>query len=437
LAGFGILALRLGEFDPVLYRGGFAAVAMASAVVIAVAVHPASGLGRALAWRPLLWVGTRSYAIYLWHWPVFMLTRPGLDIALTGWRNLVVRLVITAALAEASWRLVEQPFRRGLVLPTGPPRLLAGVAMATVTALLGALLVSAPAPRPPELLARALQSASDVSPPTSVPPRGSLTPETAVATPAPAQAPAAVAPPAPNPASPKPSLAKRPAAPRAPRAVAPTTARLPPPPPPEGAVLAVGDSVMATARDALDSASGGKAVIDAAVGRHVDAGLDVLQRYRDAGDLARVSAVVLHLGSNGPMTDRHFERLAQLVEGVPRVVVVNVRVPRRWEEQSNNSIRDGMPGHQSMRLADWYGASSEKGVLSSDGVHPTPSGAKVYARLIVEQLQPDSEPTASTTPPPDEPPPSTEPSTTTTEPSPTPTTTTTTTTGPRPESPAS
>ena len=109
-----LLNLRLDEFTPVLYRGGFALVAVTTAALIAVAVHPrARLLSAALSWKPLCWVGTRSYGIYLWHWPVFMLTRPQLDVVLGGASLLALRLVLTAVLAELSYRFVETPIRRG------------------------------------------------------------------------------------------------------------------------------------------------------------------------------------------------------------------------------------------------------------------------------------------------------------------------------------
>ena len=82
--------------------------------MIAVTVHPAADLGRyILGLKPMRWIGERSYGIYLWHWPVFMVTRPGARHRLTGTPNLILRLAVTVALAELSFRYVEQPIRQG------------------------------------------------------------------------------------------------------------------------------------------------------------------------------------------------------------------------------------------------------------------------------------------------------------------------------------
>jgi peptidoglycan/LPS O-acetylase OafA/YrhL len=122
-----LLAVAFFEFDqsgyfagndrlgPVLYRGGFLAVSVLSAVAIAAVVHPGARLLRAaMSSKPLVWVGLRSYGLYLWHWPVFMVTTPQ-DVPLDGPALFVVRLIITVVLTEVSYRFVELPIRGGAI----------------------------------------------------------------------------------------------------------------------------------------------------------------------------------------------------------------------------------------------------------------------------------------------------------------------------------
>ncbi len=117
LLGLGFLLHDNGSFSsagriPFLYDGGFLVVAALAALVVGSAGHPASRLGRLLGSPPLRWLGDRSYAIYLWHWPVCVLTRPGQDIPVTGWANTALRVAIVIALAETSYWLIERPIRR-------------------------------------------------------------------------------------------------------------------------------------------------------------------------------------------------------------------------------------------------------------------------------------------------------------------------------------
>ena len=96
LAGAAVLIAMLTwqDYDPWVYRGGIAVVSIATAVLVAAIAHPASRAGRWLGVAPLLWIGRRSYGIYLWHWPVMALTRPGLDVDASPW--LVVPLQFAA-----------------------------------------------------------------------------------------------------------------------------------------------------------------------------------------------------------------------------------------------------------------------------------------------------------------------------------------------------
>ncbi|KKC05328.1 acyltransferase family protein, partial [Mycobacterium nebraskense] len=87
-------------------------VAIASvAVVAAVALEQRGAVARILAAPPLVWLGTISYGVYLWHWPIFLV----LNGERTGWTGLplfAARCGATVALAAASWWLIEQPIRR-------------------------------------------------------------------------------------------------------------------------------------------------------------------------------------------------------------------------------------------------------------------------------------------------------------------------------------
>src|SRR6266542_6885038 len=177
LAGLIYLHVELDQYRAFLYHGGFALVSVSTAVVIAVAVHPSAHLGRLLGLPPLRWLGTRSYAVYLWHWPVFMLTRPGLDVSIDGWELLGLRLGITLLLAEISYRLVERPVRAGALGRAwrtfrdgqGVRRWSSGArwaaplgAAAASASVIAAFAIAADSPAPPEYLS--LESVRIMSP---------------------------------------------------------------------------------------------------------------------------------------------------------------------------------------------------------------------------------------------------------------------------------
>jgi peptidoglycan/LPS O-acetylase OafA/YrhL len=118
LVTIALLVFYTNQYSAFLYRGGMVILALATVLVVASASHPASRLGVALGCRPLRWAGVRSYAIYLWHYPVIVLTTPG-DTALgtvsqgTDLPRLALQVGATLVLADLSWRFVETPVRNG------------------------------------------------------------------------------------------------------------------------------------------------------------------------------------------------------------------------------------------------------------------------------------------------------------------------------------
>ena len=120
LGALGLLAIALmiwqtDQYSSFLYRGGFVLLSLATVLALAALAHPACRLGPILGWRPLRWVGVRSYGIYLWHFPIVVLTTPG-GVA-NGEEPLREALQVVAifAIAALSWRYVEEPIRHGVL----------------------------------------------------------------------------------------------------------------------------------------------------------------------------------------------------------------------------------------------------------------------------------------------------------------------------------
>jgi peptidoglycan/LPS O-acetylase OafA/YrhL len=113
LGGLGIAIATVDHEAGGLYRGGFLLVGLATLSVLAACVHPTGNpVVRLLSAWPLRWVGVISYGLYLWHWPVFLFLTPD-RTGIGGTPLLIVRLVVSIALAWACWHLVEQPIRHG------------------------------------------------------------------------------------------------------------------------------------------------------------------------------------------------------------------------------------------------------------------------------------------------------------------------------------
>ena len=384
LWGLWLCLSRVDQFDPRLYRGGFLGAAVLAAVAIVIAAHPRSWVARGLGCRPLVWLGRRSYAVYLWFWPVFMLTRPHSDVPLRGTPLLALRIAITLALATASYRWVEQPIREGALgrawadirsglarrarPSTTATRWALGSAVAVVV-VSTAVLVGHPVPAPPFAVPAAASASAAATPVASVATAiiATTTTTAAVAVAAPIESSTSL-----------PVVAAEATPAEAVAEPAPPPPPPPPGPPPGVRVTAIGESVMIVAQPAMEAEG---IYVDAVIGRQFDDSLAVAHSLRDGSSLGEI--VVVHLGNNGPVTEGQFDELMDTLSVVRRVVVVNVKVPRPWEEHNNNLFASAVPRFANAVLVDWHAVGdSHPDAFVDDGVHMTHDGVQLYMDLL-------------------------------------------------------
>jgi peptidoglycan/LPS O-acetylase OafA/YrhL/lysophospholipase L1-like esterase len=111
LAVFAVMVWRTSEYSAFLYRGGLVLLSFATVLMVAAASSPASRFGKILGCRPLRWLGVRSYGLYLWHYPIIVLTTPADGRDTLG--RAAVQVAASIGCAALSWRYLEEPIRRG------------------------------------------------------------------------------------------------------------------------------------------------------------------------------------------------------------------------------------------------------------------------------------------------------------------------------------
>ncbi|MGH9088055.1 MAG: acyltransferase family protein [Acidimicrobiales bacterium] len=361
LAGILVLYWQTGQYDAFVYQGGMVMLSVCTALLILVCVHPGARLARVLGVGPLRWTGERSYGMYLWQVPVIVLTTP--QGANGNALRDVLQLGAIFALSALSWHFVEQPVRRGALGPVWahvrarvlrrdwkdlrPDRrgwlVTGGVATGGLLCLLG--------------LTGAIPAATTTT--------------TAVKS---------ILPPAHHHAAP-PSTTTSP-----PHVVGTTVTTAPPPPPTGQGVTAIGDSIMVDAAPYLQQSLSG-IVVDAKVGQQLYQLLGQVQQLKSEGDIG--TRLILELGTNGYYSPTQLESLLNALGPMKQIVLVNTRETRPWEQGVNQTIAQVAHSYPNTTMVDWYDASANyPQYFEPDGVHLDGTGAKYYASLVVQALDP-------------------------------------------------
>ena len=331
----GIIAtfLLIDETKPTLYKIAFPLAGLFGASIIMSVVHPASRFAPILQNPIFVWIGQRSYAMYLWHWIIFQVTRPSVDLAGQMWALYALRILIVFALADISLRYVEQPIRRGalklwikgLKYRTKRERTQQTRAFAAVFFVVLALaaVVSVRAVSIGNEQRAAIEKALTA-------------PEVSISAPE------------------------------------------------ADGLWVTGDSVILGIRASLD-AQKPISVMNARIGRQAPELLEVMQ-----SDKAQVSnsPVIFNLGNNGVLNRDDVQAIFELVKDQPQVIVVNTAVSRPWRDANNSLVAEVAQQYSTVTLIDWNSISmGHPEYFAPDGIHLGPTGVAVYVGEILKYLK--------------------------------------------------
>ncbi|MEY4108926.1 MAG: hypothetical protein RJB35_239 [Actinomycetota bacterium] len=331
----GILAtfLLINASNPAMYKIAFPLAGIFGAAIIASIVHPASRFAPVLQNKVLLWIGERSYAIYLWHWVIFQVTRPTVDLAGQAWALYSLRILIVFALADISLRYVELPIRRGVIqywikgrkyrTKRERNRQTSLLSATTVVVVIIAAVISV----------RAISIASDAR--TAL--EKSLSVDTSTAVPT-----------------------------------------------EKDGLWVTGDSVILGIRSVLEE-NQPISLVNARIGRQAPELLEVLIQDQPQ---ALESPIIFNLGNNNALSREQVEQIFEVVKAQPQIIVVNTAVPRPWRDGNNQIISEVAAKYPQADVVDWNAISEgHPEYFAPDGVHLVPAGVNAYVSAILEKLQ--------------------------------------------------
>lgn len=376
-------ALMLTGESAWLYRGGFLLFALVTGLLIICVQNTECIVRRLLSVKPLVWLGQRSFSVYLVHYPLLLLMNPATRTTRIAWWEQALQLVLILAVAEVFYRLVERPWSHKPAQQDSTARKHV-LAPAMVLPALGAACVAALAFAPLDwagiATARAEQLRPELAQNATSPQDNGANDKGAEPASGKDSQPSDTASDDATKQKPK----EGPIAEKVPKnldwrsftydeATGTCDAR----------VLMIGDSVTAGAQSGIQAALP-NAYIDGVVSRQFYTFQDV---YAQDSANYDPSVVICALGTNGLIRDpQQVQDVINAVGGKP-IYFVTVRVPLELQDRNNQTIRDVCAQNDNAGVIDWNGASEgHSEYLVDDGTHLTQAGIDTYAALIRQAI---------------------------------------------------
>lgn len=353
------------EYNTLLYRGGFLLVAILGLIVIISSGKQHTLMSRLLSFKPVVFIGKISYSLYLWHFPVLVLTTPVSEIGNPNIIFVILRVILTFILATASYVFVETPIRKlgfknyiNIIFkklkkrPRKSKKVYAGVVgLVSILFLMGIFGKSVP------FISTAFVKEMEANKETQFVNNGNNKDNNQEKS---SDSNKDNKDNKDNKEDKKNSDKKY------------------------SSVLVMGDSLTVDIGEKFQELYPG-AVIDGKIGRQLYVAVEEAKSYSKYNN--ENSAVIFQLGTNGPFTESQIEELVKEFDKAD-IYFVNIKVPRAWEKTVNTALKEIQEKHSNVKLIDWYSvANSTKDLFEPDRVHLNQAGIAEMVTLIEKNLK--------------------------------------------------
>ena len=350
------------EYNTWLYRGGFLLVAILGLIVIISSGKQHTLMSRLLSFKPVVFIGKISYSLYLWHFPILVLTTPVSEIGNPNIIFVILRIILTFALATASYVFVETPIRKlgfknyiNVIFkklkkrPRKSRKVYAGiVGLVSVLFLMGIFGKSVP------FISTAFVKEMETNKETQFVNNGNNKDNNQEK----------------SSDSNKDKKENKEDKNNSDKKYS--------------SVLVMGDSLTVDIGEKFQELYPG-AVIDGKIGRQLYVAVEEAKSYSKYNN--ENSAIIFQLGTNGPFTESQIEELVKEFDKAD-IYFVNIKVPRAWEKTVNAALKETQEKHSNVKIIDWYSvANSSKDLFEPDRVHLNQTGIAEMVTLIEKNLK--------------------------------------------------
>lgn len=359
LALIGIM-INTSEYNTWLYRGGFLFVAIIGLIIIISSGRQYTFMSKLLSFKPFVFIGKISYSLYLWHFPILVVTTPVSEIGNPNLFYVTLRIVLIFLVATGSYMFVETPirklgfvnyinllFKRIMKFKNNTKKIIfASIALVAVVFTMGVFGKSVPylstafvTEMSNNKESQFISNNNENNTNNSSEHKNDNN----------------------NNQEDNKSEDKK-----------------------YSSLLVIGDSLTVDIGEKIKEKYPG-AIIDGKISRQLTAATELADQYANYNN--ENTAVIFQLGTNGFFTESQVEELVKKFDKAD-IYFVNVKVPRTWEKTVNKELDALKERHSDITIIDWYSvANNNQNYFEPDKVHLNSEGVETMVSLIEKSLK--------------------------------------------------